>query len=44
MKMSNKYNAAKGCLFGALYGDAAGATLEFLDRDPTPEEVIFMSL
>ncbi|MEM9275967.1 MAG: ADP-ribosylglycohydrolase family protein [Cyanobacteria bacterium P01_F01_bin.143] len=35
----DKFNAAKGCLLGALAGDAAGATLEFLDHDPTSEEV-----
>lgn len=35
----DKYNTAKGCLLGALVGDAAGATLEFLEHDPTPEEV-----
>ncbi len=28
-------DAALGCLLGALVGDAAGATLEFLDYDPT---------
>lgn len=35
----DKYNAATGCLLGALVGDAAGATLEFIEHDPTPEEV-----
>lgn len=35
----DKYNAAKGCLLGALVGDAAGATLEFLQHDPTPKEI-----
>jgi ADP-ribosyl-[dinitrogen reductase] hydrolase len=35
----DKYNAATGCLLGALVGDAAGATLEFLEHDPTPDEV-----
>lgn len=35
----DKYNAATGCLLGALVGDAAGATLEFLEHDPTIEEV-----
>ncbi|VEP18043.1 ADP-ribosylation/crystallin J1 [Hyella patelloides LEGE 07179] len=35
----DKYNTATGCLLGALVGDAAGATLEFLEHDPTPEEV-----
>ena len=33
------YNAAIGCLLGALVGDAAGATLEFLRHEPTVEEV-----
>lgn len=37
----DKYNAATGCLLGALVGDAAGATLEFLEHDPTPEEVVW---
>ena len=32
------YDAAMGCLLGALVGDAAGATLEFLGRQPTKEE------
>lgn len=32
-------DAAFGCLVGALVGDAAGATLEFIDRKPTDEEV-----
>ena len=32
-------NRATGCLLGALCGDAAGATLEFLQHDPTAEEV-----
>lgn len=35
----DKFAAAKGCLLGALVGDAAGATLEFLERDPTAEDV-----
>ena len=35
----DKYNAATGCLLGSLVGDAAGATLEFLLHNPTPEEV-----
>jgi ADP-ribosyl-[dinitrogen reductase] hydrolase len=30
---------AFGCLLGALVGDAAGATLEFIHRKPTLEEV-----
>ncbi len=34
-------NAAIGCLLGALAGDAAGATLEFLEHDPTPEDVVW---
>jgi ADP-ribosyl-[dinitrogen reductase] hydrolase len=32
-------DAGRGCLFGALIGDAAGATLEFLGRKPEPTEV-----
>jgi ADP-ribosyl-[dinitrogen reductase] hydrolase len=32
-------DAAYGCLAGALVGDAAGATLEFIERKPTDEEV-----
>ena len=35
----DKHNAAIGCLLGALVGDAAGATLEFLRDYPTSEEV-----
>jgi ADP-ribosyl-[dinitrogen reductase] hydrolase len=31
-------DAAMGCLLGALVGDAAGATLEFLGRKPTVED------
>lgn len=34
-----KLNAMRGTLIGALAGDAAGATLEFLGRKPTPSEV-----
>ena len=34
-----KYNAAKGCLLGALVGDAVGATLEFLLENPTSQQV-----
>ncbi|NEP59410.1 MAG: ADP-ribosylglycohydrolase family protein [Symploca sp. SIO2G7] len=34
----NTDDAAMGCLLGALVGDAAGATLEFLGHKPTPEE------
>ncbi len=33
------YNRAMGCLLGALCGDAAGATLEFLNHEPTFKEV-----
>ncbi len=32
-------DAALGCLLGALVGDAAGATLEFIHRKPTEVEV-----
>jgi ADP-ribosyl-[dinitrogen reductase] hydrolase len=32
-------DAAFGCLAGALVGDAAGATLEFIGRKPSPDEV-----
>ena len=35
----DKYNVAKGCLLGALVGDAAGATLEFFEDDITPDDV-----
>ncbi|WP_036485298.1 ADP-ribosylglycohydrolase family protein [Myxosarcina sp. GI1] len=35
----NTYDKALGCLLGALVGDAAGATLEFLGRAPNIEEV-----
>ena len=35
----NKYDAGLGCLLGACVGDAAGATLEFMDHDPTEQEV-----
>jgi len=31
--------SATGCLFGALIGDAAGATLEFIGRKPNESEV-----
>lgn len=37
----DKYNAAKGCLLGALVGDAAGATLEFFEGDITSKDVIW---
>lgn len=33
------FDAAYGAIVGALAGDAAGATLEFLGRKPTSEEV-----
>ena len=33
------YNSARGCLLGALVGDAAGATLEFMERDPNDKHV-----
>ena len=32
-------NAIKGCVLGALLGDACGTSLEFLGRPPTQEEV-----
>ena len=35
----DKYNAARGCLLGALVGDAAGATLEFFEDDITCDDV-----
>ncbi|MCP5424552.1 MAG: ADP-ribosylglycohydrolase family protein [Gammaproteobacteria bacterium] len=35
----SKQEAALGCLLGACVGDAAGATLEFLGHQPTPDEV-----
>jgi ADP-ribosyl-[dinitrogen reductase] hydrolase len=38
-KPQHRDAAAMGCLLGALAGDAAGATLEFLGRQPTAEEV-----
>jgi ADP-ribosylglycohydrolase len=34
-----KRDAGRGCLLGALVGDAAGATLEFLGRAPERSEV-----
>ncbi len=34
-----KRDAGRGCLLGALVGDAAGATLEFLGRQPDAAEV-----
>ncbi len=35
----NLVDAAKGCLLGALVGDAAGATLEFIGHQPSQSEV-----
>ena len=35
---SQRQSVSKGALFGALIGDAAGATLEFLGRAPTAQE------
>lgn len=35
----DRADAALGALLGALSGDASGATLEFLGRRPSPEEV-----
>ncbi len=37
--LSKHENAAYGAVFGALVGDAAGATLEFLRRKPSTAEV-----
>ncbi len=37
-KARDIHDAAMGCLLGALVGDAAGATLEFLGRQPTLED------
>ncbi|MCP4699670.1 MAG: hypothetical protein GY862_22895 [Gammaproteobacteria bacterium] len=37
--MTNDKNHALGAVLGACIGDAAGATLEFLGRKPTAEEV-----
>ena len=34
-----KRDVGRGCLLGALVGDAAGATLEFLGRKPDAAEV-----
>ena len=39
MPPKNLHDAALGCFLGALVGDAAGATLEFIGRQPTREEV-----
>ena len=35
------HDAALGALLGACAGDAAGATIEFIGRQPTPEEVVW---
>jgi ADP-ribosyl-[dinitrogen reductase] hydrolase len=35
----NMQDAALGCFLGAVVGDAAGAVLEFIRRQATPEEV-----
>src|SRR5262245_3664460 len=37
---NDRYDFALGCLLGACIGDAAGATLEFLGRVPSQEEVL----
>jgi len=34
-----RQQVGRGCLLGALVGDAAGATLEFLGRAPERSEV-----
>ncbi len=39
MIANSAYDSALGCLLGALVGDAAGATLEFIHRKPLPKEV-----
>uniref|UniRef100_UPI004048DFFB ADP-ribosylglycohydrolase family protein n=1 Tax=Flavobacterium sp. TaxID=239 RepID=UPI004048DFFB len=36
---TTRNNVARGAILGALIGDAAGGTLEFLGRTPTPHEV-----
>ena len=38
-KSMTKRDVGRGCLLGALVGDAAGATLEFLGRKPDAAEV-----
>jgi ADP-ribosyl-[dinitrogen reductase] hydrolase len=35
----SKRSVARGALLGAFIGDASGATLEFLDRKPSAEDV-----
>jgi ADP-ribosylglycohydrolase len=34
-----RFNLALGCLMGACIGDASGAVLEKLGREPTDDEV-----
>jgi ADP-ribosylglycohydrolase len=36
----NRKQGGRGAVFGALVGDAAGATLEFIDHGPTRSEVL----
>jgi len=38
-KSNTQIDLARGCLLGALIGDAIGARLEFLDRQPSKEDV-----
>jgi ADP-ribosylglycohydrolase len=38
-KLTSRSEVIRGCLLGALVGDAAGATLEFLGRQPDAAEV-----
>jgi ADP-ribosyl-[dinitrogen reductase] hydrolase len=40
MFAKNTFDSALGCLLGALVGDAAGATLEFIHRKPSSGEVL----
>lgn len=37
--MTKRIDAARGCVLGALIGDAVGAYLEFIGRAPTPQEI-----
>jgi ADP-ribosylglycohydrolase len=37
--LNPKLNASRGCLLGALIGDATGAKLEFIGHRPTDQEV-----
>lgn len=39
LEHNQRLSAGCGAIIGALVGDAAGATLEFLGRKPTPSEV-----